>query len=131
MDKQQDGLLILKEEIDQLNRLILQLIDVDTFRSRVQTRVAAIITDEPLEYVDEDGEITIDKQTLIDQAVEQEFEGEYDGPVPTILYEVIQDAFDESIWGGLEDMILEMYNEQVEYNRDPLAYHGLSTRDFL
>lgn len=119
------------EELKTLNALILQLFDVSEFTLKVANRVEEVVNNAPLEYVDEEGNVSLDKETLIDQAIETEFGNEFDTFVPTIIYETVHEKFNDSIWDGLEDLIRVVYQEEVEFNRDPLGYHGMSERDFL
>lgn len=119
------------EELNTLNTLILQLVDIAEFTKKVETRVEEVINNNPLDYADEDGDVAIDKETVIDQAVEMEFEAEYGTVTPTIIYEAVHEKFDDGIWDGLEETITEVSKETKEYNRDPLGYHGMSQKDFL
>lgn len=119
------------KELDELNNLILQLINIGEFTKKVQERVQEVVENDPLEYTHEDGSIALDKDNLIDQAIETEFEAKYDGPIPTAVYETVHEQFDNSIWDGLEDLINEVYSDNVEFARNPLGYVGMSERDFL
>lgn len=120
-------------ELDQLNKLLLELININDFVKKVQDRVVEVVENDPLEYIDEEGFVDLGEENLIDQAVEHIFENEvnetYD--VPTILYEETHERFDNDLWEGLSDTVKEVYRDSVEYNRDPLGYHGMKQSDFL
>lgn len=119
-----------KSEIDNMNALILTLLDED-FVKKVQKRVEDMVENDPMEYVDEEGHVSLDEDNLIDQAIEHTFEMEYSHDVPTVVYEMVHEEFDFKILEPLEDMVKEVYNDTVEYNRDPLGYHGMKQSDFL
>lgn len=122
---------ITREEYETMNQLITTLIDIPEFTRKVEAKVEEIINNAPLEYVNDFGEIDLDKESLIDIAIEYEFEAEYDTLTPTIIYEAVHEEFDHSIWDGIEDIIREVYRDTVEYKRDPLGYHGLKQSDFI
>jgi hypothetical protein len=119
------------KELDELNNLILQLINIKEFTKKVQARVEEVVENDPLEYIDEEGFVLTDKDNLIDQAVESEFEAKYEGSVPTAIYETVHEQFDNSVWDTLTDLVNEVYRDSVEYAKDPLGYHGLKQSDFL
>lgn len=119
------------EELKTMNALILQLVDVSEFTLKVQKRVEDVVENNPLDYLDDEGIVSLDKETLIDQAIETEFEAEFDTFVPTIIYDTVHEKFDNNIWDGLEDMVREVYQDEVEFRRDPLGYYGMSQKDFL
>lgn len=121
-----------KAELDTLNELILSFINMEDFRKAVIERVEEVVNNDPLEYASEEGQAVLDRDNLVDQAIEHIYERDIaTGIVPTIVYETVHETLDFSFFESLEDEVKEVWNDEIAYRRDPLGYYGMSQKDFL
>jgi hypothetical protein len=103
---------------------------------RVEENLSSKYQQDPLEYIDEEGNVSIDKDNDIDSAIETVLElDELGGIIATedfdSLAEGVHEWLDFNLFEQASDYIKETYNDTVEYNKNPLRYHGMRESDFL
>jgi hypothetical protein len=123
---------IIQAEIEQMNKLIIHLLDMDTFIVNVKEGLEQEAENDPYNFADVDGDVSVDEGD-IDRHIEREWESKYpDFDVPTAVYEVVHEHFNGNTFiHDLEISIKEVVEDEMAYQRDPLKYVGMSERDFL
>lgn len=122
----------LQAEIEQSNKLILHLLDMDTFIINVKESLEEEAESDYTNFVEDDGFVSV-SESDIDRHIEREWESKYpDFDVPTAVYEAVHEHFNGNTFiRDLEQTIKEVVEDEEAYNRDPLKYVGMSERDFL
>ena len=120
-----------KEVFDGMQAFYQQLFDLDEFIHAVEHRILKMVEDNPLEYADEFGEFGGNEDDLLDLAIDAEYESQFEGEAPFFLINEVCGRYNFDIWSKVYDMVKETYRDVVLYNRDPMAYYGLSQSDFL
>lgn len=129
----EDMVLIKKDELAELNKLILELLDIEYYTKKVLEDIRELVLNFPEDYIDENFEAEID-ENIVDNSIERVWE--YDTEIPTVVYEEVH----ERIWGTeldeIQDELQEIANEwkiQEEYGvglEAEFRKRGLRMKDF-
>lgn len=129
----EDMVLIKKDELAELNKLILELLDIEDYTKRVQEDIRELVLNFPEDYIDENFEAEID-ETIVDNSIERVWE--YDTEIPTVVYEEVHERIWDMELDEIQDELQEIANEwkiQEEYGvglEAEFRKRGLRMKDF-
>lgn len=129
----EDMVLIKKDELAELNKLILELLDIEDYTKRVQEDIRELVLNFPEDYVDENFEAEID-ENIVDNSIERVWE--YDTEIPTVVYEEVHERIWDMELDEIQDELQEIANEwkiQKEYGvglEAEFRKRGLRMKDF-
>lgn len=129
----EDMVLIKKDELAELNKLILELLDIEDYTKRVQEDIRELVLNFPEDYIDENFEAEID-ENIVDNSIERVWE--YDTEIPTVVYEEVHERIWDMELDEIQDELQEIANEwkiQEEYGvglEAEFRKRGLRMKDF-
>lgn len=129
----EDMVLIKKDELAELNKLILELLDIEDYTKRVLEDIRELVLNFPEDYIDENFEAEID-ENIVDNSIERVWE--YDTEIPTVVYEEVHERIWDTELDEIQDELQEIANEwkiQEEYGvglEAEFRKRGLRMKDF-
>lgn len=129
----EDMVLIKKDELAELNKLILELLDIEDYTKRVQEDIRELVLNFPEDYIDENFEAEIDED-IVDNSIERVWE--YDTEIPSVVYEEVHERIWDMELDEIQDELQEIANEwkiQEEYGvglEAEFRKRGLRMKDF-
>lgn len=129
----EDMVLIKKDELAELNKLILELLDIEEYTKKVQEDIRELVLNFPEDYIDETFEAEIDENT-IDISIERVWD--YNTEIPTVVYEEVHERIWDMELGDIQDELQEIANELKNQERYGVGLEaefrkrGLRMKDF-
>lgn len=129
----EDMVLIKKDELAELNKLILELLDIEYYTKKVLEDIRELVLNFPEDYIDENFEAEID-ENIVDNSIERVWE--YDTEIPTVVYEEVHERIWDMELDEIQDELQEIANEwkiQEEYGvglEAEFRKRGLRMKDF-
>jgi hypothetical protein len=106
------------------------MVNVKELANKVVDYIKDQVEEDHSQYLDDEGNVDISRVS-IDCAIESVLEKEDLMDINDDTFEAIYEAIDKKEIGYIEDNLRDELEDAEAYRRDPLAYHGLSQKDFL
>lgn len=110
---------------------------IQTLSTKVQSHLSDLYSDaNPADFADEEDCINLNEMELAETALEsvlehEGLEGLIGSDVFTNLLDEVFSVIPQSFFEDIESEYKEQLEDAALYHRNPLAYHGMSMRDFI
>jgi hypothetical protein len=108
-------------------------INVETFKKQVYDRIMNRIVDNPEDYVDMDGSINIDEESVFETCFDKEADlMELPTWMREKLFEDMVGSFEYVFFfDGAREVLKEVIADMKEWQKGEMSYYGLSQKDFI
>lgn len=122
---------VMKSELELMNNLLLNLINIEDLVKTVSEKLE-LETEDSIENFIHDDEAFVTSHD-VDRHIESAFQDAFnwEDSIPTIVYETVHEKLGKNYISNLSAEVQDVVNDMREYERNPLAYYGMSQKDFL